>query len=214
MHPTQPKTGIRAERPDQVWHIDTTVFRLTDGTKLTSKASSTTSQASSRFESAHSSNPQPRRLSCSRPSIVPRIRPTIRSETPPALSSTGASRISTTLSTAWSTMAFCGDSLRKRLALQQFTDRGLLAKPQTWLVLSSFNRYHPDIASARRLLCRATQRQATACGIRWADTRRDVLRNWPTRPCPADRGCRQLVILTPDRPWKQRIRPTCDVLMS
>ena len=32
VHPTGPKVGIRASRPDQIWHIDTTVIRLLDGT--------------------------------------------------------------------------------------------------------------------------------------------------------------------------------------
>ncbi len=33
LHPTKPRIGIRAERPDETWHIDTTVIRLADGTK-------------------------------------------------------------------------------------------------------------------------------------------------------------------------------------
>jgi transposase InsO family protein len=33
VHPEQPKTGIRATRPNQIFHVDTTVIRLLDGTK-------------------------------------------------------------------------------------------------------------------------------------------------------------------------------------
>ncbi len=33
VHPTGPKVGIRASRPDQIWHIDTTVIRLLDGSR-------------------------------------------------------------------------------------------------------------------------------------------------------------------------------------
>ena len=33
VHPAKPKTGIRASRPNEIWHIDTTVIRLLDGTK-------------------------------------------------------------------------------------------------------------------------------------------------------------------------------------
>ncbi len=33
MHPAKPKIGIRAERPNEIWHIDTTLIRLVDGTK-------------------------------------------------------------------------------------------------------------------------------------------------------------------------------------
>jgi len=33
VHPSKPKVGIRAERPNEIWHIDTTVIRLVDGTK-------------------------------------------------------------------------------------------------------------------------------------------------------------------------------------
>jgi transposase InsO family protein len=33
VHPAQPKIGLRTTRPDEIWHIDTTVIRLLDGTR-------------------------------------------------------------------------------------------------------------------------------------------------------------------------------------
>ena len=33
IHPTKPRDGIRASRPNELWHIDATVIRLLDGTK-------------------------------------------------------------------------------------------------------------------------------------------------------------------------------------
>jgi hypothetical protein len=33
VHPDAPREGIRATRPDEIWHIDTTVLRLLDGTR-------------------------------------------------------------------------------------------------------------------------------------------------------------------------------------
>lgn len=33
VHPSKPKTGIRAETPNEIWHIDMTIIRLVDGTK-------------------------------------------------------------------------------------------------------------------------------------------------------------------------------------
>ncbi len=33
VHPAKPKVGIRAAKPDEIWHIDTTLIRLVDGTK-------------------------------------------------------------------------------------------------------------------------------------------------------------------------------------
>ena len=33
VHPAKPKVGIRAEKPNEIWHIDTTIIRLVDGTK-------------------------------------------------------------------------------------------------------------------------------------------------------------------------------------
>jgi len=33
LHPGKPRDGIRAEQPDALWHVDTTVIRLVDGTK-------------------------------------------------------------------------------------------------------------------------------------------------------------------------------------
>ena len=33
-HPRPPKEGIRASRPDEIWHIDTSQLRLLDGTKV------------------------------------------------------------------------------------------------------------------------------------------------------------------------------------
>lgn len=33
-HPKPPKEGIRASGPDEIWHIDTSTLRLTDGTKV------------------------------------------------------------------------------------------------------------------------------------------------------------------------------------
>src|SRR5690606_16803966 len=33
MHPAKPKVGVRTTHPDEMWHIDTTVIRLLDGTR-------------------------------------------------------------------------------------------------------------------------------------------------------------------------------------
>jgi putative transposase len=33
VHPAKPKVGLRTTRPDELWHIDTTVIRLLDGTR-------------------------------------------------------------------------------------------------------------------------------------------------------------------------------------
>ena len=33
MHPAKPKVGLRTTRPNEMWHIDTTVIRLLDGTR-------------------------------------------------------------------------------------------------------------------------------------------------------------------------------------
>ena len=33
VHPAKPKVGIRASRPNEIWHIDMTVIRLLDGTR-------------------------------------------------------------------------------------------------------------------------------------------------------------------------------------
>ncbi|MCH7708798.1 MAG: DDE-type integrase/transposase/recombinase [Myxococcales bacterium] len=33
VHPAKPKIGIRAEKPNEIWHIDTTIIRLVDGSK-------------------------------------------------------------------------------------------------------------------------------------------------------------------------------------
>lgn len=33
VHPAKPKIGVRAERPNELWHIDTTILRLLGGTK-------------------------------------------------------------------------------------------------------------------------------------------------------------------------------------
>ena len=33
IHPAKPKVGLRTARPNEVWHIDTTVIRLLDGTR-------------------------------------------------------------------------------------------------------------------------------------------------------------------------------------
>ncbi len=33
VHPSKPKVGIRASTPNKIWHIDTTVIRLLDGTR-------------------------------------------------------------------------------------------------------------------------------------------------------------------------------------
>jgi len=34
VHPAKPKAGVRASKPDELWHIDMTVIRLLDGTKV------------------------------------------------------------------------------------------------------------------------------------------------------------------------------------
>ena len=33
VHPAKPKIGLRTTRADEMWHIDTTVIRLLDGTR-------------------------------------------------------------------------------------------------------------------------------------------------------------------------------------
>ena len=33
LHPDRAKEGLRTKRPDEAWHLDTTVFRVLDGTK-------------------------------------------------------------------------------------------------------------------------------------------------------------------------------------
>ena len=33
VHPATPKVGIRASRPNEIWHIDTSVLRLLDGSR-------------------------------------------------------------------------------------------------------------------------------------------------------------------------------------
>jgi hypothetical protein len=33
LHPAQPQVGIRASRADEIWHVDTTLIRLLDGTR-------------------------------------------------------------------------------------------------------------------------------------------------------------------------------------
>jgi transposase InsO family protein len=33
VYPAKPKIGIRASKPNQIWHIDTTVIRLLDGSR-------------------------------------------------------------------------------------------------------------------------------------------------------------------------------------
>ena len=35
VHPVKPTAGVRAETPDGIWHIDTTLIRLVDGTRAT-----------------------------------------------------------------------------------------------------------------------------------------------------------------------------------
>jgi len=34
IHPAKPKLGLRTTRPNEMWHIDTTVIRLLDGTRV------------------------------------------------------------------------------------------------------------------------------------------------------------------------------------
>jgi len=34
VHPAAPKVGIRAARPNEIWHMDTTVIRLLDGSRV------------------------------------------------------------------------------------------------------------------------------------------------------------------------------------
>ncbi len=38
VYPTRPRIGLRATRPNEYWHIDTTIFRLLDGTRAVLQA--------------------------------------------------------------------------------------------------------------------------------------------------------------------------------
>jgi hypothetical protein len=33
VHPAKPKIGLRAKHANEMWHVDTTVIRLLDGTR-------------------------------------------------------------------------------------------------------------------------------------------------------------------------------------
>jgi transposase InsO family protein len=33
LYPAKPKVGVRASKPNEIWHIDLTVLRLLDGTR-------------------------------------------------------------------------------------------------------------------------------------------------------------------------------------
>ena len=100
IHPSGPKVGIRASRPNEIWHVDTTLIRLLDGSRgylravidnfsrriLTWKVSATfdpDATAEILLRAAHD-------LAGKKPTLV-------------AVNSTAAeSRISTELSTNWS----------------------------------------------------------------------------------------------------------------
>lgn len=34
VYPAKPKVGIRATQPDEIWHVDLTVIKVLDGTKV------------------------------------------------------------------------------------------------------------------------------------------------------------------------------------
>jgi hypothetical protein len=34
LHPSKPTEGVRSDKPDQLWHVDTTVLRLVDGRRV------------------------------------------------------------------------------------------------------------------------------------------------------------------------------------
>ena len=34
MYPAKAKVGVRAERPDEYWHVDASILKLLDGTKV------------------------------------------------------------------------------------------------------------------------------------------------------------------------------------
>jgi hypothetical protein len=34
LHPAKPKDGVRAHAPDELWHVDTTIIRRLDGTRV------------------------------------------------------------------------------------------------------------------------------------------------------------------------------------
>jgi hypothetical protein len=34
LHPPKPTVGVRASQPNEIWHIDTTIIKLLDGTKV------------------------------------------------------------------------------------------------------------------------------------------------------------------------------------
>jgi transposase InsO family protein len=33
-HPTKPRVGVRAIKPNEIWHVDTTLIRLVGGAKV------------------------------------------------------------------------------------------------------------------------------------------------------------------------------------
>ena len=68
VHPAKPKVGLRTTGPDEMWHIDTTVIRLLDGTAPICTPSSTTSlDGFWRGAWPTRSHPPPALPCCSRP---------------------------------------------------------------------------------------------------------------------------------------------------
>jgi len=171
VHPAKPKVGLRTTRPDEMWHIDTTVIRLLDGTRA--------------YLHAVIDN-------FSRRILGWRVAETFAPVNSVAVL-LDASRAATPSDTAPVVMADAGVEnvnaqvdeliasgvLRRVLAFTdlQFSDRGVVAVSQTSVALPPLDRQRHDRPSTRGVLRRRTQPRASAFGVSRTDARRDVLRH-------------------------------------
>ena len=184
IHPATPKEGIRATRPNEYWHIDVTIIRLLDGTRL--------------YLHAVIDNFSRRILAWK---LAARLEP----QTTCAVLSTAGAGLDLTTNPA-TVVADSGvenvngevdallglGHLRRVLAqveghVLEFHDRGLVALAQAQLAIPQHARHARCRRAPRRVLRRAAQRGDAARRVSRTDTERDLLRHRRRDPRQARR---------------------------
>src|SRR3989441_6962837 len=174
VHPVKPKIGLRTTRADEMWHIDTTVIRLLDGTRAYLHAViDNFSRRILAWPVADTVAPV-----TSVTVLLDASRAAAPSDTAPVvLADAGVENVNAQVDELIHTGRPASPAGLHRAEVLELDDRSVVALPETSVAVPPLagQRYHRP--STGRVLRRRTQPRASAFSVSRTDAGRDVLRD-------------------------------------
>ena len=174
VHPAKPKAGLRTSRPDEMWHIDTTVIRLLDGTRAYLHAViDNFSRRILAWRVAETFAP-----GSSVAVLLDASRAATLSDTAPVvMADAGVENVNAQVDALISTGVLRRVLAFTKLQFLELDDRGVVAVSQTSVALPPLARQRHHRPPTCGVLRRPTQPHTSAFGVSWPDAGRDVLRH-------------------------------------